>query len=657
MSKIKWRTPLHQIYPQCEKALSSNNGTDTTNHPEVLVPKDGLYGIILGHDENGSGRHEEERKEINHNECYYESMINLGNNGVEKREKKEKTREPTKCDLQNTKLKMSKLDKVIPLHCGCTFRATFKTKDTCINTSSGTGAGTGTGTGTDKSSSILLPITSHVIDPTKCNIESCSSSFNQIKVVTSERLARLVYLPENTKVSVEYVTQCSKRNNNNNNNRTGSSNESGHNLDCSWQWGLILHRYSDKFKAKELKNNNHAKTKTSDINTILPINKNNHNDHQDDSSPVGKKPRHDDRNHVTHENVKEQEELNEVDFFPLEARKKPLMCTICCKKFPLAIAIQKHCLIVHNNDIAKAGTETYHELMGPPILRKPLSVAYEDNELVIVVKPQGLSVQGEKWTLAKSDLLMPFKLSKNKNKNDDADAYKKDDILSKPRPVHRLDAPTGGILVVAKKRSSEISLRKCFAERSCRKRYRAIVFGRLEANKRFLGHDDGKTLSEVHDIVTSDSDASRNAIGEIDSPISGKKSISKYSIVSYTPCLHPRANGWITTVDLFPVTGRNHQLRKHMKLVGHPIWGDRRYGQYEKSDTLDILGESELSELSETNVNVIQNPHSKLCLWALEITFPHPIDGNDRNVNIDEPEWYQELRHDQERKWQLKQEL
>ena len=54
------------------------------------------------------------------------------------------------------------------------------------------------------------------------------------------------------------------------------------------------------------------------------------------------------------------------------------------------------------------------------------------------------------------------------------------------------------------------------------------------------------------------------------------------------------------------------------------------------------------------NVTVAQNPHSKLCLWALEITFPHPKNGNNVNVKIDDPEWYKELRDNQEKKWQDK---
>ena len=59
--------------------------------------------------------------------------------------------------------------------------------------------------------------------------------------------------------------------------------------------------------------------------------------------------------------------------------------------------------------------------------------------------------------------------------------------------------------------------------------------------------------------------------GIIDAPIKGKKSVTRYSVVGYTDSIR---YGTITTVDLFPITGRQHQLRKHMTSVGHPILGN-----------------------------------------------------------------------------------
>jgi 23S rRNA-/tRNA-specific pseudouridylate synthase len=209
--------------------------------------------------------------------------------------------------------------------------------------------------------------------------------------------------------------------------------------------------------------------------------------------------------------------------------------------------------------------------------------------------------------------------------------------LRKPRAVHRLDSPTGGLLVIAKTRPAESSLRACFANRTCHKRYRAIVFGKLE-----MPHNGQKEMIIDHAMD------------------GGKSAVTRVQVVQYSHSNDAYASdGWLTTVDLFPITGRTHQLRKHMKYVGHPIWGDRRYGPYRKQDeTTDDAAFTMEENESEIDVDhleattVLENPHCKLCLWALEISFPHPLSGESTTVSIDEPEWYKQLRSDQALRWQ-----
>ena len=70
-------------------------------------------------------------------------------------------------------------------------------------------------------------------------------------------------------------------------------------------------------------------------------------------------------------------------------------------------------------------------------------------------------------------------------------------------------------------------------------------------------------------------------------------------------------------------------------MIGHPIWGDFRYGPYDNADKI----EDDIS-----NITVDHNPHGKMCLWALEITFPHPCKEDVVHAQIDEPSWYEELR-------------
>ena len=107
--------------------------------------------------------------------------------------------------------------------------------------------------------------------------------------------------------------------------------------------------------------------------------------------------------------------------------------------------------------------------------------------------------------------------------------------------------------------------------------------------------------------------------GVIDFPIDGKQSVSKYKVVSRTTCSGQSPYETLTTVDLWPVTGRMHQLRRHMLHKGTPILGDEKYF---------------LERGSEPN----------MCLWAVEVDFLHPFTSERVVVSIPEPDYYEEIR-------------
>jgi 23S rRNA pseudouridine1911/1915/1917 synthase len=259
-----------------------------------------------------------------------------------------------------------------------------------------------------------------------------------------------------------------------------------------------------------------------------------------------------------------------------------LLCSTCARSFTSVHAILCH------------AREAHKPVSHSPIWNKPLHVAFQDDSLVVVKKPQGMAVMGASPSLCRSDLLMPFK-----GKGSPGD-------LSKPRPVHRLDAATGGLLVVAKTRTAEVGLKQSFADRSCRKRYRALLVGKLEPSK-----------------------------GECRVPMGGKEAHTKYEVVKYVRCADPLAkDGWITVVDLYPITGRRHQLRKHMKALSHPIWGDVRYGQFSVPRSVDL-----------------EHPYSRLCLWAIEIHFPHPVTGDATEIVMNDPAWLEQVISRQEHEW------
>ncbi len=218
-----------------------------------------------------------------------------------------------------------------------------------------------------------------------------------------------------------------------------------------------------------------------------------------------------------------------------------------------------------------------------PVYQMVLPVVYEDDFIAVVNKPAGISVSGNRFKTVENAL--PFNLI-----NSSAD-----DALKRPRPVHRLDSPTSGLLLAAKTKQAQINLGHQFESRNIKKRYRAVVKGEI------------------------------GSPGRIASDIDGRSSETEYMPVR---SLRSIKNEHVTLVDLYPGTGRTHQLRKHMAGIGHPIIGDKLYG--ESGDLFRGKG---------------------LFLAAVELSFTHPINGILMNIRIDDPEKFSTFMEREERRW------
>ncbi len=132
--------------------------------------------------------------------------------------------------------------------------------------------------------------------------------------------------------------------------------------------------------------------------------------------------------------------------------------------------------------------------------------------------------------------------------------------------VHRLDMATSGLMLMARGAQAQRQLSDAFAQREVHKRYEAVVAGRLVADAAHAEDAEGWSTISLPIMV----DWPNRPLRIIDA--AGKPSSTRWRVL-----LHDEAAG-TTRVSLEPVTGRSHQLRVHMKAIGHPILGDALYG-------------------------------------------------------------------------------
>ena len=153
--------------------------------------------------------------------------------------------------------------------------------------------------------------------------------------------------------------------------------------------------------------------------------------------------------------------------------------------------------------------------------------------------------------------------------------------------VHRLDMATSGLMVMARGAFAQRALSQAFAAREVNKRYIAVVFGRLEAPL------EGWGIIDLPIIV----DWPNRPLRIVDHQL-GKPSLTRWRVLGY------EENGTSTRVELEPITGRSHQLRVHLRELGHPILGDALYAPPD-----------------------VQAQASRLLLHAGSLGFVHPATG------------------------------
>ena len=218
----------------------------------------------------------------------------------------------------------------------------------------------------------------------------------------------------------------------------------------------------------------------------------------------------------------------------------------------------------------------------------PLDVVYEDQDLAVINKPVGLVVHPGAGNLKHT--LVNALLSRFKNLS----------FVNPDRPgiVHRLDKDTSGLLVIAKNNNAHLELSRQFAQHSIKRKYIALVKGRVEFDE---------------DII--EVPLARHPLKRKNMSVSfGEK--SKYAKTYYRTL---KRTDNFSLLELEPFTGRTHQLRVHLAHLGHPIFGDTKYGK--------------------------NNAFSRLALHAQYLVFRHPGTNKFVEFSSDAPaEFLQFLR-------------
>ena len=243
----------------------------------------------------------------------------------------------------------------------------------------------------------------------------------------------------------------------------------------------------------------------------------------------------------------------------------------------------------------------YENLLTPENI--DLDIVFEDESIIIINKPAGLVVHpghGNYSGTLINGLLYHFKnLPKNSS--------------NRPGLVHRLDKDTSGLLVVAKNDASMVHLSNQFANKTSKREYVALVWGNVKEDvgkiDNFIGRNPKNRL--------------QNIVLDEDKTHLGKRAITNYQVMS-------RLN-YVSLVKCVLETGRTHQIRVHMKHIGHTLFNDERYG-----GNLILKGTTftKYKQFVENCFKVLP----RQALHAKTLGFTHPKTGKFLEFDSDLPE-------------------
>jgi RluA family pseudouridine synthase len=211
-----------------------------------------------------------------------------------------------------------------------------------------------------------------------------------------------------------------------------------------------------------------------------------------------------------------------------------------------------------------------------------IEIVFEDDYLAIVNKPAGLSVSGNQFKTLENAIQWQLKASSQFDK------------LNNFRAAHRLDSPTSGLVIICKTKSCLSLMGEMFKNHQIQKKYIAIAMGKCDSE------------------------------GVFDSKIDGKESITNYRLLKLTRSLKC---DYLSLLELSPLSGRTHQIRKHLSGNGSPILGDTLYSE-----------------------NTIQK--KGLFLFAKSLEFQHPITNQNLEIDLEIPTKFLKRMQREHKMWE-----
>lgn len=224
----------------------------------------------------------------------------------------------------------------------------------------------------------------------------------------------------------------------------------------------------------------------------------------------------------------------------------------------------------------------------------PLDIVYEDNDLMVINKPAGLVVHpgcGNYHGTLVNAIAWHLKDNPRYDPNDPQVGL-----------VHRIDKDTSGLLVVAKTPDAKTHLGLQFYNKTTKRKYDALVWGIVENNEGTIEGNIGRNPKD------------RMQMAVLSDPAQGKHAVTHYRVLERL--------GYVTLVECVLETGRTHQIRVHMKHIGHTLFNDERYGGNE------ILKGTHFSKYKQF-VNNCFETCPRQALHAMTLGFVHPRTGEE----------------------------